>query len=61
MKCDDSVYLQHGSDVAIAINPYLAGVDEPQFLSEQMRQDAAIRQRERIGEAVKQLSSEVRA
>lgn len=60
MKRDDAVYLQHAIDAATAIGQYLGGVTEAEFFSEPMRQDAVIRQLEIIGEAVKQLSTELR-
>lgn len=60
MKRDNAVYLQHVIDAATSIGQYLDGVDETQFMSETMRQDAVIRQLEIVGEAVKQVSSDLR-
>lgn len=60
MKRDDSVYLRHILDAIAKIETYLQGVDEQTFLNQSLLQDGAIRQIEIIGEAVKQLSPQMR-
>ena len=60
MKRDDSVYLRHILDAIAKIETYLQGVDEQTFLAQSLLQDGAIRQIEIIGEAVKQLSQQLR-
>ncbi|MGH9840385.1 MAG: HepT-like ribonuclease domain-containing protein [Blastocatellia bacterium] len=60
MKRDDSVYLRHILDAIAKIETYLQGVDEQAFLAQSLLQDGAIRQIEIIGEAVKQLSQQLR-
>ena len=60
MKRDDSVYLRHVLDAIGKIEIYLRDVDEQTFLNQSLLQDGAIRQIEIIGEAVKQLSLELR-
>ncbi|MEW5768380.1 MAG: DUF86 domain-containing protein [bacterium] len=60
MKRDDTVYLQHILDAIARIEEYLQGVNEEVFHHRYLIQDGVIRQVEIIGEAVKQLSSELR-
>jgi len=60
MKRDDSVYLRHVLDAIAKIETYLRDVDEQTFLNQSLLQDGAIRQIEIIGEAVKQLSPQIR-
>ena len=60
MKRDESVYLQHVLDAIEKVETYLRGVDEATFYEQSMIQDAVIRQIQIIGEAVKQLSDELR-
>ena len=60
MKRDDSIYLQHILDAINRIEEYLDDVDEITFLERHLVQDGVIRQLEIVGEAVKQLSSELR-
>ncbi len=60
MKRDDSVYLHHILDAIAKIETYLRGVDEQTFLNQSLLQDGAIRQIEVIGEAVKQISQQLR-
>lgn len=60
MKRDDSVYLQHVLDAIGKVELYLQGIDEPAFQQQSLIQDGAIRQLEVIGEAIKNLSSELR-
>ncbi len=61
MKRDDSVYLRHVLDAIDRIEEYLQGIDEHAFYEQTLVQDGVIRQLEIIGEAVKRLSSELRA
>lgn len=61
MKRDDSVYLRHILDAGARLESYLLGVGEATFLQQPLLQDGAIRQIEVIGEAVKQLSPQLRA
>ncbi|MCP4105263.1 MAG: DUF86 domain-containing protein [Desulfobacteraceae bacterium] len=59
-KRDDNVYLQHIYDAAVKIGQYIHGIDEDNFLQNSLVQDGVIRQLEIIGEAIKNLSSELR-
>ncbi len=59
-KRDDNVYLQHIHDAAAKIGQYIQGIDEDKFLQNSLVQDGVIRQLEIIGEAIKNLSSELR-
>jgi uncharacterized protein with HEPN domain len=61
MKRDDTVYLQHILDATARIEEYLQGVDKKVFQKQYLIQDGVIRQLEIIGEATKQLSSELRS
>jgi uncharacterized protein with HEPN domain len=61
MQRDDSVYLQHIIDAVGKIEEYVRGIDEQAFFKNTLVQDAVIRQFEIIGEAVKRLSSQLRA
>ena len=54
----DSVYLRHVLDAIYRIEEYTGEITYKSFLKNHLRQDAAIRQIEVIGEAVKKLSSE---
>ena len=56
----DEVYLRHILDAIRRIERYIADGRDP-FFDDSMRQDAVVRQLEVIGEAVKQISAEVRA
>ena len=60
MKRDDSIYLQHILDAINRIDEYLEEVDEAAFFERHLVQDGVIRQLEIVGEAVKQLSSDLR-
>jgi len=60
-KRDDSVYLRHLLHAVSKIETYLRDVDEERFLRESLIQDGVIRQLEIFGEAVKNLSEELRA
>ena len=55
----DDLYLRHVLDAIERIESYVAG-GRQKFVSNQMAQDAVIRQLEIIGEAVKRLSTETR-
>jgi len=57
---DDHVYLQHIRDSIGRIESYIRGGKEA-FLRESIVQDAVIRNLEVIGEAVKNLSAEMRS
>ena len=57
---DDTVYLRHILDSIERIERYIEGLTEHDFLVDELRQDAVIRQLSIMGEAVKQLSDEIR-
>ena len=57
MKKTDTVYLEDINEAIAAIERYVNAVDFATFASEEMRQDAVIRQLEIIGEAANKLSS----
>jgi uncharacterized protein with HEPN domain len=59
-KFNDSVYLHHILDAIQKIDTYLQGIGKDEFLTNSLIQDGTIRQLEIIGEATKQLSSELR-
>ncbi len=59
-KFNDSIYLQHILDAIQKIDIYLQGIGKDEFLTNSLIQDGTIRQLEIIGEATKQLSSELR-
>ena len=56
----DEVYLRHILDAIRRIETYIVD-GRDLFFDDSMRQDAVVRQLEVIGEAVKQISAEVRA
>ncbi len=60
MRRDNTFYLRHILDAIDRIEEYLLGVDEAEFYQRYLVQDGVIRQLEIIGEAVKQLSEELR-
>lgn len=60
MKRDETVYLQHILDAIAKVEEYLEGVDEPAFSQNTLIQDGVIRQLQIVGEAVKQLSDDLR-
>jgi uncharacterized protein with HEPN domain len=60
VRKDDSVYLRHVLDAIYRIEEYTRDVTYTDFVNNHLRQDAAIRQIEVIGEAVKKLSSELK-
>ena len=55
----DEVYLRHILDAIRRIESYIEG-GRNDFFASSMRQDAVVRQLEVIGEAVKQISAEIR-
>jgi len=59
-KFNDSIYLQHILDAIQKISLYLQEIDKDKFLKNSLIQDGVIRQLEIIGEATKQISSELR-
>lgn len=50
----------HILDACEAINNYVGGFDKNEFISNQMRRDAIVRQLQIIGEAVKNISLQTR-
>ena len=60
MKKNDIIYLQHILDAILRIESYLHKIDEETFYKYYLRQDGIIRQLEIIGEAVKNISNELR-
>jgi len=60
MKKDDAVFLQHILDAIEQIGTYTKGVSGEQFMQNRLLQDGVIRQLEIIGEASRNLSSELR-
>jgi len=58
MKKDPIIYNEHIQDCINRIKNYTIGIDENEFLKNQLIQDAVIRNFEIIGEATKHLSSE---
>lgn len=60
MKHDDSVYLRHMLDAIVKIESYLEEVSKDVFLMDSLIQDGVIRQIEIVGEATKNLSSDLR-
>lgn len=60
MKRDDTVYLRHILDAINLIEEYLRGVSYDDFMINRMFQDAVIREIEIMGEATKNLSTELR-
>lgn len=61
MTKDESAYLEHIRDSIARIEKYTNGMGEPEFISNELVQDAVIRQLQIIGEAAKKLSDETRA
>lgn len=57
---DDTVYLRHILEGIERIERYTASLGEEDFKHDELRQDGVIRQLSIIGEAVKQLSEDVR-
>ena len=60
MTKDDAFYLRHIRDGIHQIQRHVHGVGEAKFMADEMVQDAVIRQLSIIGEAVGQLSDELR-
>jgi uncharacterized protein with HEPN domain len=60
MEKDDRVYLRHVLDAIGIIEEYLAGTDETKFKATRLLQDGTIRQIEIIGEAVRNISKDLR-
>jgi len=61
MKRDEAVYLRHILDAIDKIDSYLLGIEESGFVQQSLIQDGVIRQLEVIGEAVRQVSTQLRA
>jgi uncharacterized protein with HEPN domain len=57
---DERVYLTHMIDAIRAVKRYLDNVPEAEFRSNEMLQDAVIRQIQVLGEACKRLSAELK-
>lgn len=57
---DDAVYVRHILDAINQIEEYVAGFDYERFLGNRLVQDGVIRQFEIIGEATKNLSSDLK-
>lgn len=60
MKKDNLVYLRHALDAAQKIEEYLAGMNLVDFYKTTLTQDGVIRQIEIIGEAIKQVSKDLK-
>lgn len=60
MKKDNVVYLQHILDSIVQIREYTKGLSEKDFLKDKKVQDAVLRRLEIIGEAIKNLSEDLR-
>jgi len=60
MARDELLYLRHVLDAINIIEEYLQGADEEHFKATRLLQDGTIRQIEIIGEAVKNLSKDIR-
>ena len=60
MKKDDSVYLKDIWNAIDKIDRYMKGINLENFQSDDMRQDAVIRQLEIIGEAAKNISEKTK-
>lgn len=60
MQRDDSVYLRHIMDAIGQIEKYTKAIDRFTFHQDRLIQDGVIRQTEIIGEAVKNLSKDLR-
>ncbi len=57
---DDSVYLKHMLQAISRIESYTEGISRKEFANKTLIQDAVIRQIEIIGEASKQVSSDLK-
>ena len=60
MARDEFLYLRHVLDAINIIEEYLQGVDEEHFKATRLLQDGTIREIEIIGEAVKNVSKDIR-
>jgi len=60
MARDEFLYLRHVLDAINTIEEYLQGVDEEHFKTTRLLQDGTIREIEIIGEAVKNVSKDIR-
>ena len=60
MARDEFLYLRHVLDAINTIEEYLQGVDEEHFKATRLLQDGTIREIEIIGEAVKNVSKDIR-
>lgn len=60
MQKDNSFFLNHILESISKISSYLGEITQEQFLNNSLIQDATIRQLEIIGEAVKNISVEIR-
>jgi len=58
---DESVYLHHMIDAIRAVIQYTDGVEVEEFQTNNMLQDAVIRQISIVGEAAKRISAETRS
>ena len=58
-KKEDLVFINHILDSINAIHTFLKGVPQEVFISDRLRQSAVIREIEIIGEAVKNISSQL--
>jgi uncharacterized protein with HEPN domain len=56
---DDSIYIDHILNSINRIIDYISGKDREAFESDQLTQDAVVRQLEVIGEATKRVSNEL--
>ena len=57
---DDQIYLKHVLEAILKIEKYVENISEDQFMNKEVIQDACIRQIMMIGEAVKQISDELK-
>ena len=55
------LYLTHILDSIALIESYVSGIDLPGFVADQEKQDAVVRRLEIMGEAVKNLPTDIRA
>jgi len=60
MARDEFLYFRHVLDAINTIEEYLQGVDEEHFKATRLLQDGTIREIEIIGEAVKNVSKDIR-
>lgn len=61
MPKNDFYYLLHINDCIVKINKYTRGINQQEFLEDNLIQDAVIRNFEIIGEATKHLPQEFRS